>query len=189
MTAGKKTNWARIIAFTVVAIIVGALIGWKAYDLSETAAALEPQRHAADGSTVGWQGFSLKNDYSPLDDAHSARLSIERYGAQEDARNWRSGFIAYIVGVVLLGGVIFVVVPSIERAAPRREDLTDFRELGMRTKARLTAAASSINKAIPRQPTVGGLSTADELRKWESLRKEGLITDEEYQKMRDKLVG
>ncbi|MGX8273041.1 SHOCT domain-containing protein [Brevundimonas diminuta] len=44
---------------------------------------------------------------------------------------------------------------------------------------------------MPRQPTVGGgrQSTADELRKWASLRDDGLISQEEFAQMREKLLG
>ncbi|MEN5363879.1 SHOCT domain-containing protein [Brevundimonas intermedia] len=194
MAADKKTNWARNIALIVVAIIIGAAIGWKANELSEKAAALEREGHAAELSTNTGQGFRLSDEYSQNEDARNARLNMEIFAARQEADDWAMRFIAYVGGVILLSGLIFVVAPSLERAAhkrpaPQREDFTELTELGRKTKAGITAAASSINKAIPRQPTVGGLSTADELRKWEELRKEGLITDTEFRKMRDKLVG
>lgn len=188
MTAEKKSNWARNIALIVLAIIIGAAIGWKSNELSEKVAALERERYGVEGSTSTEQGFRLSVG-SPETDARSARLNMEIFSARQEADDWAIRFIVYVGSVFLLGGLIFVVVPSIERTVPRREDFTDFTELGRKTKAGLSAAASSINKAIPRQPTVGGLSTADELLKWEKLRKEGLVTDDEFKRMRDKLVG
>lgn len=191
MAAEKKTNWARNIALIVVVIALGAAIGWKANELSEKAAALERVGYGAEGSTNPMQDFRLRDEYSPVADARRSRLDAEIYYARQEADDWTIRFIAYVVGVLGLAGLIFFVIPMIEKAltTPRREDFSDFTELGRKTKAGFTAAASSFNKAIPRQPTVGGLSSADELRKWEELRKEGLVTDEEYKKMRDKLVG
>ena len=191
MTAEKKSNWARNIALIIVVIALGAAIGWKANELSEKAAALEREGYGTEASTNPMQGFRLRDDYSPVEDARRSRLDTEIYYARQEADDWTTRFLAYVVGVLGLSGLIFFIIPMIEKAltTPRREDFSDFTELGRKTKAGFTAAASSFNKAIPRQPTVGGLSTADELRKWEELRKEGLVTDEEYKKMRDKLVG
>ena len=191
MAAEKKTNWARNIALIVVVIALGAAIGWKANELSEKAAALERVGYGTEDSTNPMQGFRLRDEYSPVADARRSRLDAEIYYARQEADDWTIRFIAYVVGVLGLAGLIFFVIPMIEKAltTPRREDFSDFTELGRKTKAGFTAAASSFNKVIPRQPTVGGLSSADELRKWEALRKEGLVTDEEYKKMRDKLVG
>lgn len=189
MAVGKKSSTARTIALIVVAIAIGVGIGWKANDLSEKVAVLEGERALEVAATNPEQG--LFRDYSAVSDARLSRLDSEIFDARQKADDWILGLIAYVAGAIGLAGMIFLVIPAIEKAltTPRREDLADFTELGRQTKAALTAATTSIKKAIPRQPTVSGLSTADELRKWEELRKDGLVTDEEYKKMRNKLVG
>lgn len=119
--------------------------------------------------------------------------------AQQAADDWFAILMLYAGFFSFVGVMRFLVVPilrrNMERVAAEREAKGDYGidpyEVGRSVRSGLVAAATSINKAIPRQPTTGGgrHSTADELRKWSDLRDEGVVTEEEFQKMRDKLVG
>ncbi|RZJ41475.1 MAG: hypothetical protein EON87_15940 [Brevundimonas sp.] len=190
MATKKEFNWAGVFAYIVVAIAVGCAIGWKFNELSEKAASLERERLAFQTPVHSGQGFHLSEYYSPVEDARRARLDSKIFYARQEADDWAARLLVYIGAAILLAGVIFIVTPLIGSYEPRRrEDFVELTELGRKTKDRLNAAGSSIGRIMPRQPTVGGLSTADELRKWEELRKEGLVTDEEFKKTRDKLVG
>lgn len=193
MTTENK-SFTRTILVVLLVVGIGAGIAWRWYGLAERAEALNVQ-----ASTDTWQGFRLQGAYDPVGNAHQVRRNNEMWDAQQAADDWFAILSLYVGFFSLLGVVRFLVVPvlrrNMERVAAEREARGDYGidpyEVGRSVRLGLAAAATSMNKAIPRQPTTGGgrHSTADELRKWADLRDEGLVTEEEFQKMRDKLVG
>jgi len=192
----EKKSFLPSLLLVVVVIAVGAGIGWRANSLSEALTALEMRRDSI--ANVPQPSF-LENNYDPVLDARRSRLDNEIYDAQRKSDDWLMGFIVYASVALAIALLRIIAVPILrrsyqsmmERHDARRDEPSELYELGRSVKSGLTAAAITINKAIPRQPTtgLGRLSTADELRKWSDLRDEGLVTEEEFQKMRDKLVG
>ncbi|MGU3455576.1 SHOCT domain-containing protein [Brevundimonas sp. M1A4_2e] len=189
MAAEKKSNWARNVVLVVIAITIGAIIGSKVYEISKTVDALEVALYGPAKTASTAHGFQLRDDYSPVEDARRSHLQSLVSFEQERLTNWAGGFIAYVIGALLFLTFLIFVSPRYYIGSPRLEDYEAFFDIGRKAGAKVTTAASSVKRAIPRQPTVAGLSAADELRKWEELRKEGLVTDEEFKRMRDKLVG
>lgn len=194
MTTEKKSI-TRTILIVLVVVGIGAGIAWRWYGLAERAEVLDVQ-----ASADTWRGFRLQDSYDPVEAAvYRGRRDNEIWHAQQAADDWFAILSLYVGFFSLVGIMRFLVVPTLSRKMEReraeREAKGDYgidpSEVVRSVSSGLAAAATSIKKAIPRQPTTGGgrHSTADELRKWADLRDEGLVTEEEFQKMRDKLVG
>lgn len=192
MAAEKNFSTATIIAVIVLAIAIALPIGWQANDAAGKVAVLENERSVvASAPRSGFDAFGNNGNDQAVSDARIGYLDNQISYAREVADSWAIGFFIYVFGVVALALIVGFIIPALPKPAPRREDFSEFTELGRDVKSGIRAAAKSIKKAMPRQPTIGGgrLSSADELRKWTELRKEGLVSEEEFQKMRDKLVG
>lgn len=119
-------------------------------------------------------------------------MRAETDASRDTADLWMNIFLGYIalVGAMLC---IFVLAAFVAQMIRRIEQSVtiDPIAIGDGLAKQVNSAKAAINKGLPRQPTtgLGRLSTADELRKWVDMRNEGLVTEEEFQKMREKLVG
>lgn len=103
------------------------------------------------------------------------------------------------LALIGLGGIVFSVsilfLIALERAwsesQARREEAA--RVSGVRLRAGLEKVKMMGEKAVDsagRKPLArSGVSLADELRKWDQLRQDGLITQDEFDKIRKDLVG
>lgn len=118
--------------------------------------------------------------------ADRERLRSELWKASTEAENWVIALSVYLTlliggGLCLLAGV---VAWKLFRALLKHLHPTAL-------APKLSSAAHAFTSSMPRPPTVGGgrQSTADELRKWASLRDDGLISQEEFAQMREKLLG
>lgn len=115
------------------------------------------------------------------------RLRSEIYKREHTAGNWltASGVFA---GVVALFGFLWILADILKRFALR---LPLRNSAGVPVAEKLGSALTAAKKRLEPGPVVGlgRLSTADELRKWAELHDQGLITDEEFARMRGKLLG
>lgn len=120
------------------------------------------------------------------------RLQGELADAQQATQTWTNFLGGYVIIAVITGALIATAMlvrdatkGIAHRVAERRASNPE------PILSKIAGAADAVSKVLPRQPTMGGgrLSTADELRKWAALKEEGLITEEEFVRMREKLLG
>ncbi|WP_183253686.1 hypothetical protein [Brevundimonas basaltis] len=138
--------------------------------------------------------FSDYESMTSSDPGFATRNTLRRevFQADDATRRWLDALSVYAVLFAALLAIAAVVylARGIRFEAARKAEAD--REAGVEPLTmRIARAASEIKRAIPRQPTLAGgrLSTADELRKWTALREEGLVSEEEFLKMREKLLG
>lgn len=175
-----------LIGVGVVLLIGAAISGSKLLQLNSRLAEIDAQLPAGSQFAINITGEPL-----PYAELRAQRYAVleERYDAQNALDIWLRilGIFAFIC---VLAWVITIVDRALREAQAARRQRIEANE-DVPFSAHVTSAAEAIGKVLPRQPTVGknGLSTADELRKWNSLKDEGLVTEEEFQKMREKLLG
>lgn len=179
----------------VLVIVIAAGLGAGAFrsfqisgDLHTRLTAVETQMSPRD--PYDWMSAPSQERAASL--AEVNRLESEIYNAERATDQWTSALVGFVLLIIALSAIVAVVSmisAAIEEAERRLAErrLRDPESL----LSKMKNAASEVGKALPRQPTIGGgrHSTADELRKWTALRDEGLISDEEFSKMRQKLLG
>lgn len=172
-------------------IAVGLVLGGGAFRSHQITEELRLQQADAQASAPR---FSDYGSMTSGDSGFATRNALRRevFQADEATRRWLDALSIYAVLFAALLAIAAVVhlARGIRDEAVRKAEAN--REAGVEPLSmRLARAAGEIKRAIPRQPTLAGgrLSTADELRKWTTLRDEGLVSEEEFLKMREKLLG
>lgn len=118
----------------------------------------------------------------------SSRYSRAQWQAQEMADR-RDVFAIVAAALLFLPFLIHGLVHAIRRCAQQLEQAG--RKAGPHL-ANATAVVIAKSRELSDNKVAisrGNLSTADELRKWADLRSEGLISEEEFIKMRTKILG
>lgn len=176
--------WAAI----SVLLAGGFGLGGMAFRSHLTTTAIREELAAAEAHAPR-RNFAEEFQFGHVPDAGRAdreRLRSELWTASTEAENW---VIALSVYLTLLIGGGFLLLAGIGARKLFRALRKHLRPTVLAPK--LSSAAHAFTNSMPRQPTVGGgrQSTADELRKWASLRDDGLISQEEFAQMREKLLG
>jgi|GEM_PF-3656062 len=113
---------------------------------------------------------------------------LAAHSGQWEALEKRTSTLEGIGNVVLVIGGISLLWSLIFGAQQTWSDTKESRKKALQSGAKTVKA---IGTAVNKKPvtTYASASRADELRKWDQLRKDGLVTQEEFDQFRKELMG
>lgn len=185
-----KKPAAKALAILIIAVVIASGLGLGAVLSSQQTEALRDSRAAVSEQVLPYNWMMGASSAPDPARAELNRLDSEIWASEQATDRWVNALGIYVLVVLSVTALFATMVFLRDVIALAERKIAERKAAAEPLSTKIARVADAIDRArAPKVSLDGGRhSTADELRKWTALRDEGLVSEEEFAKMRSQLL-